>query len=74
MKFIIPEKSSGPVVNDKRMRKAFLLFPKTIGNECRWLEVAEWEEVCRCKTEYFVNRYYELTINEIIWWEGIRWI
>jgi hypothetical protein len=28
-----------------RKRKAFLLFPKTIDNEKRWLEVAEWEEV-----------------------------
>jgi len=28
-----------------RRRKTFLLFPKTIDNEKRWLEVAEWEEV-----------------------------
>jgi hypothetical protein len=27
-----------------RTRKKFLLFPKTINNERRWLEYAEWEE------------------------------
>ena len=28
-----------------RKCKRFLLFPKTIDNEKRWWEVAEWEEV-----------------------------
>ena len=34
-------------VNDTyyRHRKKFLLFPKTIDNEKRWWEVAEWKEI-----------------------------
>ena len=31
-------------VGDTRIQKKSLIFPKTIGDETRWLEVAEWEE------------------------------
>jgi hypothetical protein len=30
---------------DTRIKNGFLFFPKTITNECRWLEFAEWEEL-----------------------------
>jgi len=30
---------------DSRYRDRFLLFPKAIGNEWRWLERARWKEV-----------------------------
>ena len=33
-----------PVKNEVRRKKAFLFFPLRLGNETRWLEVAEWEE------------------------------
>ena len=29
---------------DKVIRKGFLLFPKTVNKEMRWLEKASWEE------------------------------
>jgi len=29
---------------DKVIRKKFLLFPKTVNKELRWLEKASWEE------------------------------
>ena len=41
-----------------RKRKKFLFFPKTIDNEKRWLEVAEWEEYWHNNTS----------------WEYMRWI
>jgi hypothetical protein len=31
-------------VGDERRRKGFLLLPKTIAGETRWLEWAEWVE------------------------------
>lgn len=33
-----------PKQHDTRIRKGFLLFPKKIGNEIRWLETAKWKE------------------------------
>jgi len=31
-------------IGDKRTKKRFLIFPKVIGKEWRWIEIAEWEE------------------------------
>lgn len=28
----------------ERTKTAFLLLPKAIGDECRWLETASWKE------------------------------
>ncbi len=33
-----------PQEGDIRIRHGFLLFPKVINNELRWLETAWWEE------------------------------
>ena len=46
-----------------RNRKKFLFFPKTIGNETRWWEVAEWKE-------YWFNN----TSWEFMRWEALEWI
>ena len=37
---------------DTKKRKAFLIIPKTIGDESRWLEYAEWEEKCHAHWYY----------------------
>lgn len=36
-----------PIYGDERTKRRFLLFPKKIDNEIRWLEVAKWKEVYR---------------------------
>lgn len=33
-----------PKCGDRRMVTRFLLLPKTMGGECRWLEVASWQQ------------------------------
>jgi hypothetical protein len=43
---------------ETRFRKKFLIFPKILNNELRWLETAEWEE-----RFVFPGK-----------WLGIRWI
>ena len=49
-----------PVQGEQRKRKEFLLLPRTIGRETRWLETAEWIE------EYGEN-YVDAG------WNAIRW-
>lgn len=50
---------------DYREKTRFLLFPKTIGYETRWLEVATWEEKYNpC------NEYNSLFSN----WVPTKWI
>jgi len=34
-----------PTEGDKRIRTSFLLWPKTIKQETRWMEKATWEEI-----------------------------
>jgi len=36
-----------------RTKRRFLLFPKKIRNEIRWLEVAAWEEMYRPDLKVF---------------------
>lgn len=41
-------KESPPVVpGDTRIRSKFLLLPRFVGNEWRWLERARWKEQAR---------------------------
>jgi len=42
-KLNLPAKES-----DTRIQKKFLLFPKRIDNECRWLEVASIKQMYIC--------------------------
>jgi hypothetical protein len=44
-------------------RKVFLFFPKTIGEETRWLEWAEWQEV-----------WAETKSIDPIEWQPIKWL
>ena len=50
-----------PTINDERFRQGFLFFPKTAGNEKRWLEHAVWIE------KYLPNRSGGYT------WFAHRW-
>lgn len=41
---------------DRRIKKRFLLFPKTIQNETRWMETASWEQYYKTyKNGYNLN-------------------
>lgn len=42
-----------------RIRSGFLFFPKRIGKETRWLELAVWAEEWMCDDEW-----------EPVWWEA----
>lgn len=33
--------------SDQRLRQTFLFWPRTIGNETRWLEWAQWVQVAK---------------------------
>ena len=39
------KKVEQPKQGDTRTKKGFLFFPKTLGNEKRWLEFASWVQV-----------------------------
>ena len=42
------KKQPHPSPGDTRMMTAFLLWPKNINNDVRWLERATWEEKYEC--------------------------
>ena len=52
-----------PKDRTKRIKTAFLIFPKTIDGEKRWLEKATWEEYCLSSDIYGQT-----------FWYGIKWI
>lgn len=52
-------------LGNKRIRKGFLLFPKCMGNELRWLEHAKWEQ------EYV--EYAEDSLR-LYGWYNIKWL
>lgn len=53
-----------PRKNELRVRSAFLIFPRTIKNEKRWLERATWEQIC-------ITPYKNETL---VFWEDTQWI
>jgi hypothetical protein len=54
---------SEPKLGDKRFQTRFLLFPKTIDIETRWLEIAQWEE-----------EYTKDNLNGGTRWRLAKWI
>lgn len=51
---------------DTRIRAKFLLLPKTVNGETRWLEKATWLE------EYDGSwKHYDLGFGE---WRGVEWL
>ncbi len=57
-----------PKLGDYRMQKGFLLFPKTICGETRWLEFAEWEEICEFQREFDTGGMaYSISVGDYRW-------
>lgn len=57
---------NNPQNGDIIIRKKFLFFPKTIKNETRWLEFAEWKKIFVCyPSNHWENPAY---------WSAIEWI
>ena len=61
MRIIHTEKTI-PEIGDVRKRESFLLFPRRIMDETRWLEGAVWLE-----------KYLERTSGEDNVWVPIKW-
>lgn len=57
-----------PEINDTRIIKKFLLFPKRIEYETRWLEVASWEEKF---TLYYLPHVLS---HGSAFWDSIKWV
>lgn len=53
-------------LGERRTVTRFLLFPKYIGNEMRWLETATWEERC-CMSGGEVKPHLH-------GWTPVRWV
>lgn len=54
-----------------RKRKKFLLFPKTIGNEKRWWETAEWEEIFQDNPFLGPSEYSDIPYES---WVAVKWL
>lgn len=52
-------------IGDKRIKSRFLFFPKNIYGECRWLEIATWEEIWETGAG---------TMGAFCHWAPTRWI
>jgi len=67
-KYIKKEKKY-PKEFEKRIRRIFLFFPKTIENETRWLEFSVIEE------SFYYGKSYIDPIDSYVngWWNPIRW-
>jgi hypothetical protein len=55
-----------PKEGDLRVRKGFLIFPKCIAGETRWLEYAIWRERF-CEP-------YSYDAIDLSYWVGVRWV
>jgi hypothetical protein len=57
--------------NWHRRRKRFLIFPKTIGDEKRWWEVAEWEEIFQDNPFLAPSEDHSIPYDK---WVAIKWL
>lgn len=56
-----------PKNGDTRIKTKFLLFPKKINRETRWLEKGSWKEMC--------DVYYSPSQGDwVITWDEVNWI
>jgi len=69
MRFKIKQKTikKDPKVGDIRIKKAFLLFPKKLQNERRWLEYAAWEQRCYLRTLLHTGSSYATCAKVPAW-------
>lgn len=68
MKVRFVMKFKRPELGKSRVRRRFLLFPKRIGGETRWLELATWKE----EVAYRVDR--QSRVYEGWTWKPVCWI
>ena len=64
MRFNVKEKQID-CKGDYRLRGKFLLFPKTLNGETRWLENAVWQQVCAIEINGLFERKYM--------WDDVDW-
>lgn len=70
------------VVGDRRLTKKFLLFPRSVGGESRWLERATIEQECVGRLEEIndpsCDHMHEHGCNKVVVnvmeWYDIRWV
>ena len=65
----IQKRKSRPQINDTRIKKKFLLFPKCLDGVCRWLEIAR---VVQLRTETLDFLDSEGVVPTEIW-SDIHW-
>lgn len=60
----------GPKWGDRRIKTRFLLFPKCMGGEWRWLETATWiqEYEFRSTEDYYYGKWVDQ--NDEGWMDG----
>lgn len=59
-----------PLLNDKRIREKFLIFPKEINDESCWFEKAKWEEVYAQTLRFGPNEWP----TPILRWTPVQWL
>lgn len=57
-----------PILGQTRIKEKFLIFPKKIKNEIRWLEKARWEEVFKDIYKGFPYYYWKKK------WVANKWL
>jgi hypothetical protein len=60
-----------PFFGNKRIKRKFLMFPKMICSQWRWLEIAEWEEVFGRFWLYHPRCPVRLPIDR---WQATQWL
>jgi len=68
MKFEHKPEAPWPKDRTKRERRGFLWFPKRIGLETRWFEIASWEEEVVIWVSVFTKERLNWT------WRPTRWL
>ena len=58
-----------PEPNDRRERRMFLVWPKEIAGESRWLEYAVWEEQLM-----EITNSLSYTREPYLRWRAVRWV
>jgi len=64
-KIVTPQ--TQPKEGDARTKSGFLLLPKKIGNEWRWLEYASWKQVCIKRHSLVPERGYSPGQYHLTW-------
>ena len=58
-----------PSLCDERIKSGFLWFPRTCGNELRWLETAQWVERYMLGVEF--TEWGPLPVFQ---WVSVKWL